>query len=167
MQSEKTRSPASCTMVLCAPVRNARLIASHRNIFELREGRYCQKSTQLMAAADSYPGMAVIDQNKPCNLPDFSGTNQDHSLRSVGKWNQPLSIKAVFCWWMMSPPSCVPLDTAWKTKATASQPPTAPPRPMHCCNVRCSTCASSICVWAKTTASMYWRRCAFKRPGCG
>lgn len=47
---------------------------------------------------DIYPAGAGIDQNQPCNLPDLSGTNQNHSVRSVGKWNQPLSIKAAFCW---------------------------------------------------------------------
>jgi hypothetical protein len=60
---------------------------------ELLPVRRCQKRTQdlpcktqnvlklneinelAVMAAESYPPMAGIVQNQPCNLPDFSGTN--------------------------------------------------------------------------------------------
>jgi len=42
-----------------------------------------------------------------------------------------------------------------------------PPRPKPYCSARCSTYASSICAWVKTTASTCWHRCVSRPRGCG
>ena len=89
---------ASCTMDSSSVGRSARLAkTSNRSFIEgaknrtvlpgkrrIKSALNSVKSDSYSMQASGYPASLLMNREKSCNLPDYSDTNQHHSLRNVG-----------------------------------------------------------------------------------